>query len=267
MTIEARNGSLWRAAHALGKRELVRFFRQKGRVIGAVATPLIIWLFLGFGLGENFRAEGAGGDDYLAYFYPGMIAMLVLFTAIFSAISVIQDRNEGFLQAVLVAPVSPVSIVCGKILGGTVIATLQGALVLALAPLVGIPFHPLAYLASLGVIFLMALGLSALGFFCAWGTDSIQAFHSVMNMVLFPMWLLSGAFFPPEGWLGMAMHLNPLTYGLAALRRTLYLGTPGAFENLSYSLPGLGCGILVMAAFGVGMVLLSALRVRKPVFE
>jgi ABC-2 type transport system permease protein len=248
-------------ALALGRRELVRFFRQKGRVIGAVGTPLFIWAFLGLGLGKNFQAQGAGGSDYLVYFYPGMIAMVILFTAIFSAISVIQDRTEGFLQAVLVAPAPRLAIVLGKILGGTAIASIQGVFLLVIAPLLGVPFHALGFVLAALVIVLTSLALSALGFLFAWGTASVQAFHGVMNLVLFPMWLLSGAFFPPEGWLGIIMRANPLTYGLAAIRRCLYFGSSEAFAGTA--LPGLGLSIAVVAGFAALCLGLSAMRVGR----
>src|SRR5918993_5312260 len=127
-----------RPAISLCHRELVRFLRQRHRVIGALATPIVFWLLIGGGMGRSFRVEGLpGGGDYLRFFFPGTIVMILLFTAIFSTISVIEDRREGFLQSVLVAPVSRMSIVLGKTLGGTVLATLQGLLFLLLAPTIG----------------------------------------------------------------------------------------------------------------------------------
>src|SRR5882724_8199230 len=131
---------LWLPSLSLAKRELVRFRRQPHRVIGALATPIVFWLLIGLGMGHSFRGEGQpGGEDYLQFFFPGTILMILLFTAIFSTISIIEDRREGFLQSVLVAPVPRMAIVLGKVLGGTVLAFGQGLIFLILAPLIGMP--------------------------------------------------------------------------------------------------------------------------------
>src|SRR5687767_7711902 len=124
---------LWLPALSLARRELVRFLRQRHRVIGALATPIVFWLLIGLGMGRSFRGEGlpgTGGDNYLQFFFPGTVVMILLFTAIFSTISIIEDRREGFLQSVLVAPVPRVAIVLGKVLGGTALASGQGLLFL-----------------------------------------------------------------------------------------------------------------------------------------
>src|SRR5689334_1212382 len=126
-------------ALSLCRRELVRFLRQRNRIIGALATPIVFWLLIGAGMGRSFRAAGTPGDyGYLQFFFPGTILMILLFTAIFSTISIIEDRREGFLQSVLVAPVSRMSIVLGKVLGGTVLAFGQGLIFLLLGPLIGL---------------------------------------------------------------------------------------------------------------------------------
>jgi ABC-2 type transport system permease protein len=205
---------------SLFRREIVRFLRQRGRVIGALGTPVLFWLVLGSGFGASVSGSGTSGG-YLTYFFPGMLVMVVLFTAIFSSISIIQDRNEGFMQGVLAAPVSRLAIVLGKVLGGAALGLGQGILLLALAPLAGIPMGVGSAVEAAGVLALTAVALSALGFLFAWGTDSVQGFHAIMNLLLFPMWMLSGAFFPESGaavWLRWIMRLNPLTYGLSALR-------------------------------------------------
>jgi ABC-2 type transport system permease protein len=214
------------AAFTLWRRELTRFFRQPSRVAGAIGTPLVFWLFMGSGLAGSFRLPGAGsqGISYLQFFFPGTIALVLLFAAIFSTISVIEDRHEGFLQGVLVAPVSRGAIVAGKVLGGATLAWLQGVVFLLLAPLAGIPLTLSSLLQAAGVLALLAVSLTAIGFGFAWKVDSVQGFHAVMNVVLLPMWLLSGSFFPLAGaplWLGLLMRINPLTYGIAALRGTL----------------------------------------------
>ena len=126
-----------RAARALAWREVVRFLRQPSRIVGAFAPPLVAWLLLGAGFGSSFRVPGGGGASYVAYFFPGTVVLVVLFAAIFSTISVIEDRREGFLQAVVVSPVSPLAVAAGKIAGGTLLALAQGGVLLLLAPVLG----------------------------------------------------------------------------------------------------------------------------------
>jgi ABC-2 type transport system permease protein len=233
-------------------REMVRFFRQRDRVVGALATPVVFWLLLGFGLGKSFKAPGAPeGQGYLEYFYAGTLVMILLFTAIFSTISVIEDRREGFLQAVLVAPVGRFAIVLGKILGGTTLAFVQGLVFLALAPLLGLHLSAasLAWLAV--VMFLVSFALTGLGFVIAWQMSSTQGFHAIMNLFLIPLWLLSGAVFPSEGapvWLGWVMKVNPLTYGVTALREGLYWTWPH---------PDATAELVITTTFAVGMFVLS----------
>lgn len=214
------------ASFALAHREVVRFLRQPSRIAGAVASPLVFWLLIGFGLSGSFRLPSSPGDvSFLEYFFPGVVILVVLFAAIFSTISVIEDRNEGFLQGVLAAPISTLDLVLGKVLGGTVLALLQGAVFLPLAPLAGIPLAWERLGAVVVVLTLIALAMTALGFLFAWRVSSVQGFHAVMNLILMPLWLLSGAFFPVAGgpaWLEAVMRANPLTYGVAALRRALY---------------------------------------------
>ena len=214
------------ATYALWKRDVIRFSRQRSRVIGALGTPLVFWVLLGSGLGRSFSVGSLGSPTggYLEYFYPGTLALIVLFTAIFSTISVIEDRHEGFLQGVIVAPAPRAAIVMGKLLGGTTMALLQAVLFLALAPLANAHVS-LANLPLLVVILsTLAFALTGLGFVLAWILDSTQGFHSVMNLLLFPMWLLSGAVFPPNGatgWIQAVMTINPMTYGVSALRTIL----------------------------------------------
>ena len=207
-------------------RELIRFFRQRSRIVGIFAAPLIFWLFIGSGLGASFQPPSApSGSGYLEYFFPGTVVMVVLFASIFSTMSVIEDRREGFLLSVLVAPIPRSSLVLGKVLGGTTQAMLPGFLFLLLAPAVGFALHPLQVIWMAGILFLIAFSLTSLGFVIAWRMDSSQGFHAVVNLFLIPMWLLSGALFPSSGasaWIQWVMKLNPLTYGVAALRRTLY---------------------------------------------
>ncbi len=249
------------AVLSLWQREMVRFLRQRSRVFGAFATPVLFWVFLGSGLGSSFRPPivQGGAGHYLEYFFPGTILLVVLFTAIFSSLSLIEDRKEGFLLSVLVAPVSRQAIVLGKVLGSATLATVQGSLLILLSPFLGMPLRPLQFLGLVGVIFLTALGLAALGFATAWRTESLQGYHSIMNVVLFPMWMLSGALFPQEGalaWVRWLMTVNPLSYSHDALVRVLRSEPAAGTTSLTVSLS-------LTAAFGLSMFLWSVVAAQR----
>ncbi|HET9409907.1 MAG TPA: ABC transporter permease [Candidatus Sulfotelmatobacter sp.] len=238
-------------AFTLWWREIVRFYRQTTRVVGVLASPLVFWLVIGSGFGTSFRSGGgAGQQHYLDYFYPGALIMIVLFTSIFTMMSVIEDRKEGFLLSVLVAPVPRSAIVLGKVLGGTTLSAIQGMIFLVFAPFAGIHLE-LGQVLLVGlVVFLVSFALTALGFAIAWPMDSSQAFHGIVNLFLIPLWLLSGALFPlagASGWIRALMYVNPLTYGVEALRILLYPGTTSTFP-LSSSVATLVLFTLVMFA-------------------
>ena len=259
------------AVLTLAHREVIRFVRQRSRLVGALAQPLLFWLLIGAGMRASFKPwEGEGG--YPIYLYPGIIALTLLFTAIFATISVVEDRKSGFLQGVLVAPVPRWSIVMGQTAGGTALAVIQASLMLALAPAVGIPLTLPSAGASLGVMALLAFALTALGLTLAWRLDSTRGFHAVMNMLLMPMWLLSGAFFPAEGaprWLTLVMQVNPMTYGMAALRGALSIapgapGAPGAAAaGQIASLPSLAACLVVIVLFGASAFAVATVLARR----
>ncbi len=248
-----RTASPWPVVFTLCQRELVRFFRQKNRVFGALGQPIIFWLLFSAGL----RSKEL---DY-AHFFPGTIVMILLFTAIFATISIIEDRREGFLQGVLVAPIPRWSMVLGKVLGGATIAMLQGLLFLILGCLTvaAIRPTPVGFVLALVLMFVISVALTALGFLIAWRMDSTQGFHAVMSVFLLPMWLLSGAFFPSDvgGWLGWIVRLNPLTYGVAGLRHYLQNGEGGPSVA---ELPSLSVCWLVSLAFA-SVMLTAAWRI------
>jgi ABC-2 type transport system permease protein len=280
---------LWLPTMALWRREMVRFFRQRNRVLGALATPLVFWLFLGSGLDRSFQhaaglAAGVSGDasgdasggasggagagravGYREYFFPGTVTLMVLFTAVFSTISVIEDRREGFLQGVLVAPIPRLAVVLGKVLGGSSIALIQGAVMLLLWPLVT-PWPGLApmlgqCLGALAVLLVLAVGLTGLGLCLAWPMDSTAGFHAVMNLVLVPMWFLSGAVFPVRTaplCLQIVMACIPLTYGQAALTRAL----TGGRVDVGAAASG-PAALLLTGAFAVATVALATVLVRR----
>ncbi len=241
----------------LVEREVVRFARQRNRVAGAIGQPVIFWLLFGAAFRSSFRSP-LGDGSYAQFFLPGIALLIVLFTAIFSTISIIEDRREGFLQAVLVAPAPRWEMVLGKVMGGSLLAIVQATLFLLLAPTVGIALGPRALLGAIGVLGLVAFGLTSLGFCIAWRMDSTQGFHAIMSVFLMPMWLLSGSFFPADGapvWLAWLIRLNPLSYGLVALRGALGMGTGGASAPLSVG---------IAALFGAGLYGLALRLARRP---
>jgi len=246
-------------AFTLWWREIVRFYRQPTRVVGVLASPLVFWLVIGSGFGTSFRSGGGPGQQhYLDYFYPGALIMIVLFTSIFTMMSVIEDRKEGFLLSVLVAPVPRTAIVLGKVLGGTTLSAVQGMVFLVFAPFAGVHLDLLQVLLVGIVVFLVSFSLTALGFAIAWPMDSSQAFHGIVNLFLIPLWLLSGALFPlagASGWIRIIMRLNPLTYGVEALRGLLY---PGA--ETSFPLSSAMATLLLFSLVMFGLALLMANR-------
>ncbi len=220
-------------------------------MVGVIASPLLFWIVIGSGFGTSFRSSGAGGQHYLDFFFPGALTMIVLFTSIFTMMSVIEDRKEGFLLSVLVAPVSRSVIVLGKVLGGTTLATVQGLIFLVFAPALGVHFRLVSFALIVVDVFLVAFSLTALGFAIAWPMDSTQAFHAIINLFLIPLWLLSGSLFPLSGasfWIRMLMRINPLTYGTEALRSLLFPGSASTDLPLSLNLGVLGVFTLVMFA-------------------
>jgi ABC-2 type transport system permease protein len=246
-------------ALSLCKRELVRFVRQRNRIIGALATPIVFWLLIGGGMGRSFQSAGVpGGGNYLQYFFPGTVLMILLFTAIFSTISIIEDRREGFLQSVLVAPVSRMAIVLGKMLGGTILAFGQGLIFLLLAPLIGLRMSVSGLVAASLMMFVIAFALTGLGFVIAWRMSSTQGFHAIMNLFLMPLWFLSGALFPPQnawGGLRWLMRVNPLSYGLAGLWRAIYWDDPAKVSLL----PGWTAILVMSIGFAAVMFLLATI--------
>ena len=243
------------AMMTLWERDIIRFFRDKPRVIGGLVPPIVFWLLIGAGLGTSVRVPGAPeGLSFLQYFYAGTLVLIVLFTSIFAPISVIEDRREGFLQAVLVAPVSRLSIVLGKVMGASTVGLAQGLAFLALAGAAGL--HPglRGYALAFAVLTLASVGLTGLGFCIAWVLDSSQGFHAVMNLFLIPMWMLSGALFPAASaprFLQWIIAANPVSYSVTGLQRALLPSVvPEGAASMSACL-------IILAAFSVVMLGLS----------
>ena len=286
---------LWTPVRALWWRDVIRFLRQRNRIIGALATPLVFWLLVGSGFGPSFQnpslpstaatnyvapaldsssaspslasapltidSSKSGNQSYLAYFFPGILLLIMLFTAIFSTISVIEDRREGFLQGALVAPLSPAAIPLGKFLGGTTLAVLQALFFCLLAPLAGIHLGGIQLLLLLPALILAGFSMTGLGFLVAWPMDSTQGFHAIMNIFLMPLWMMSGALFPmPEGsgWLYYVGQLNPVSYCVSSIRDALTVGT------MNSSLAHYEFSLVITALFGALTFAVSVYLVAHP---
>jgi len=233
---------------ALAWRDAVRLVRERSRWLGLVAQPLLFWVIMGSGMAESFTVSGTGVGA-LTYFYPGVLGMLVLFTSIFSTMSVIEDRHSGFLQAVLAGPGSSASLVLGKAAGVTIIVVVQAALFLLVAPLAGYPFGDIAWGSLLAVLLLANFALTCANFVFAWWLDSTHGYHALMGVVLMPLWIVSGAMFPaPSGWMGWVVTFNPMTYGVSGLRASLGGEAIGASLGVSLAVLGVSSVVTFLGA-------------------
>ncbi len=240
----------------LWRRDLMRFWRQPTRIAGALGQPLIIWLVLGGGLSSTFAIPGQS-LDYMGYFFPGVIVMILLFASIFASVSIIEDRHQGFLQAVLAGPGSRAALVLGKCAGSSSVALVQAALLAALAPLAGFSYGGIHWAMLAATLVLSAMGLTALGFAVAWLVDNVQGYHAIQMTVLVPLWALSGAMFPPVGGhplLTAIMAANPVSYAVAAVRTALHGGVAPAGTVLVAS-PG--AQLAVVGAFAAASIALA----------
>jgi ABC-2 type transport system permease protein len=253
--------SIPRAAYSLAHREFIRFVRQRQRVFGAVAQPLLFWLFLGAGFGGSFRPPGMENVSYLEYFFPGAMLMMLLFSSVFSSITIIEDRDAGFLQGVLAAPVSRLAIVLGKVLGATAIALLQTLLFTLAIPFLGLHLGVAGFLALLLGFVLTGIGFSALGFLLAWEMKSTAAFHGIMMVVLMPMWMVSGALFPignVPAFLKAVMLVNPVSHALVIIRAPFYAPVSTLLAQPAYL-----TSLAVTVVWAGLCVVLSLLRVER----
>lgn len=200
-------------------RDVTRFWRDKPRIVGAIAQPSLFLFILGTGLAPAISR--GGGGDYIKFLYPGIISMTVLFTSIFSGISIIWDREFGFLKEVLVAPISRTAVALGKALGGSTVAMMQGTIMLVFAPIIGVDLGPQQIVKIIVIVFLISFCFTSMGIVVAARMRSMEGFQMVMNFFLLPMFFLSGAMFPIRGlplWMKTLVRIDPLSYGVDALR-------------------------------------------------
>jgi ABC-2 type transport system permease protein len=265
-----------RAASIVWRRELIRFRRDRLRAVTSLIQPLLFLLVLGTGLSSLAKGSMPPGVSFKAFIYPGVLAMSVMFTAIFSAASIVWDREFGFLREMLVAPVSRSAIVVGKILGGATIATFQGIIMLALAGLADVPYNPVLLLTLVGELLLLAFTLTAFGVMMAARITQFQAFMALTQMLVLPLFFLSGALYPLHGlpaWLSVLTRLDPLTYVVGPMRHAVFTHLnlpPEAMQALS---PGItwagwvvpiGLSLGIVAVMGLVMMGVAIVTFSKP---
>jgi ABC-2 type transport system permease protein len=287
VTRPQRSGTLWptlRAIYIIWYRDILRFWRDRMRLIGSLAQPLLFLIVFGTGLssalsgaggGFNGGLDGAAGSDfgYTQFIFPGIIGMSILFSAIFGAMSIVWDREFGFLKEVLVAPIDRSAVAIGKALGGATQAMIQGLILLVLSPIVGVKLTVVSVLLVIVFSFLLAFSLSALGVLIASRMKSMQGFQVVMNFLMMPIFFLSGSLFPLQGlpdWMTFLTRIDPASYGMDPLRRVMLEGAglpAAALDRLSltigdYVLP-IWLEALVLLAFGLVVLAFAVVNFRR----
>jgi ABC-2 type transport system permease protein len=263
---------VFRGMWVIAYRELLRFIQERSRMLSSFGMPLLFLIIFGAGF-NRIIGSLTPGVDFLKFIYPGIIAMTVLMTSVFSGLSVVWDREFGFLREVLVAPLSRYGVVLGKAAGGAAIALVQGMILLVLAPVLGIPLTPLLVLMLIPVLIVVSISLSSLGILVASRMRSQQGFHIVVQLIIFPLIFLSGVFFPVNSvpaWLQFVSKANPLTYGVDAIRQVFLGGSmanTGIAENGNQALGvtvfghtmGMAEDLLIVLGFGIVMMFMAAL--------
>src|SRR5690349_2122491 len=254
-----------RAVSIVWQRELIRFRRDRLRAVTSLIQPLLFLLVLGTGLSSLASASMPPGVSFKAFIYPGVLAMSVLFTAIFSAASIVWDREFGFLREMLVAPVSRSAIVIGKCLGGATVSTFQGIVILALAGLAHVPYDPILILTVIGELLLLSFTLTAFGVMMAARITQIQAFMALTQMLVMPLFFLSGALYPLRAlpaWLTVLTRFDPITYVVYPMRSAVFSHlnvSPVASAALSPAVTWNGWAVPVGVSLGIVAVMGAAL--------
>jgi ABC-2 type transport system permease protein len=250
-----------RGVYTVWYRDLLRFWHDKMRMIGSMTLPLLFLFVFGSGLSTKMGSLGPG-VDFAQFMFPGIIGMTVLMSSFMAGVSLVWDREFGFLKEVLVAPISRASVAVGKTLGAATVALLQGIIMLLFAPLIGVSLSALTVLALLPLMLLLSASMGSLGILLAARIRSMEAFQAVMQLLMFPMVFLSGVFFPTQGlpaWMSFLVKVNPATYGIAPIRQVM-LGTspdsPFSISLLGHTM-SLWDNVAVLACFGLAMILLA----------
>ncbi len=247
-----------RAIYTIWSRDMLRFRRDRARVVSSIGQPLIFLLLFGAGFSPAMSNIGGGQIDFTSFFFPGILAMTVLFTAVYSAVSIVWDRQFGFLKEVQVTPASSFAVALGKVAGGTTVAVLQGIVMLVLAPILGLSLGLGQIIDLFGLMLLLAAMLTSLGLLLAARQRSMEGFHMVMNFVLLPLFFLSGAFFPLQGvptWMRLLAAMDPVTYGIDPLRWTLLEPNVPLDALRAITLHPVVTNVVVMLLFGLAFLL------------
>jgi ABC-2 type transport system permease protein len=264
-----------RAVSIVWRRELIRFRSDRLRAVTSLVQPVLFLFVLGNGLGRLAASGLPAGVHFETFIYPGVLAMSVLFTAIFSAASIVWDREFGFLREMLVAPVRRWAIVVGKCLGGATVATFQGIIFLALAGVAHVPYSPTLLLTLVGELLLLSFTLTAFGVMMAARIKQIQAFMALTQMFVMPLFFLSGALYPLNGlpgWLAVLTRIDPLTYIVDPMRHAVFEHLSVSSRALAVLSPGvtwdgwlvpLGLSLAMVAAMGFGMLAIAIAEFRK----
>jgi ABC-2 type transport system permease protein len=265
-----------RAISIVWRRELIRFRSDRLRAFSSLVQPVLFLLVLGTGLSSLARSGLPAGIDFKTYIYPGVLAMSVLFTSLFSAASIVWDREFGFLREMLVAPVSRSAIVIGKCLGGATVATFQGMVILALAGLAHVPYDPVLFLTLIAELLLLSFTLTAFGVMMAARIKQIQAFMALTQMLVMPLFFLSGALYPLNGlpgWLTVLTRLDPLTYIVDPMRHAVFSHLPIPPEMAAALSPSvtwfgwpvpIGLSLSIVALMGAGMLGIAIMEFKRP---
>jgi ABC-2 type transport system permease protein len=243
-----------KGAYTIWYRDVLRFFKDPMRIVGSLGQPLLFLFVFGSGMSSAMSSLGGGALDFKQFMFPGIVAMSVLFTAVFAAMSIVWDREFGFLREVMVAPVSRVAVSAGKVAGGSTVALFQGAIILLLAPVIGVELSLGQVLLLAGLMLLLAAVMSSFGILLAARQRTMEGFQVVMQFLLLPMFFLSGAFFPLQNvprWLEVLAKADPVTYGVDALRQV----------TLSETLPAAALDQLSLHPLSVDVAILAALLV------
>ena len=252
-----------RAIYTIWYRDILRFWREKIRLVGAFGTPLLFLVVFGSGLSRSMGML-APGVDFTQFMFPGIVSMVVIMQSLMSGMSVVWDREFGFLKEVLVAPVSRTAVATGKIIGGSTIGTVQGILILVFSPLAGVSLSPIVVLQLIPALFITGCAVSGVGILIATRMRSMEAFQMVMNMLMMPMIFLSGVFFPLgnlPAWMSVLVKLNPVTYAVASIREIMLPGSFSAtlFGHTMSVIENIG----IVAVFGLVMVVLAMWSFQK----
>ncbi len=250
-----------KAIYVIVLREFKRFFRQRGRLMGTVARPLLWLLIIGSGFTELIRVRGE--ISYQQFMVPGVIGMTILFSSIFSTISVVWDKEFGFLREMLVAPVSRLTIVLGKLISGSMLSTFQGMILIVLAPFFGISLSLFKFTEMVFLLLIVSFGITSLGLFIASFLTSLEGFNVIMNFLVLPMFFLSGALYPIKVLPSLLQYLtsiNPLTYGIDSFKHVMLGDIPGTVLGTDFSF---SMDIAFVLAFSVIMTILTSLSFER----